>query len=178
MPQNVGCCSGSTASTEDLQHPLKSAAALGASPQRGYVPVQAGPQRFQSRVGDGPRGPAPSGTAATRTVQLAYNARLVCQDSGFYCTPRDSARFGVFGASRFARFAIRTTLKTPSIFHLFPTKSACFPDPLSVSPQWPTSKFRVRQCNVNVTSKFRVCQCNVMKRAAAIRIRNHMSPPV
>ena len=110
MPQNVGCCSGSTASTEDLQHPLKSAAALGASPQRGYVPVQAGPQRFQSRVGDGPRGPAPSGTAATRTVQLAYNARLVCHDSGFYCTPRDSARFGDFGASRFARFAIRTFL--------------------------------------------------------------------
>ena len=32
---------------------------------------------------------------------------LKCHDSGFYCTPRDSARFGVFGASR---FAIRTTL--------------------------------------------------------------------
>ena len=35
------------------------------------VPVQAGVPG-QSRVGDGLRGPAPSGTAATRTVQLAY----------------------------------------------------------------------------------------------------------
>ena len=38
---------------------------------------------FQSRVGDEPRDPAPSGTAATRTVQLAaYNARLVLPGPG------------------------------------------------------------------------------------------------
>ena len=37
---------------------------------------------FQSRVGGGPRGPAPAGTAATRTVQLAYNARLVIPHGG------------------------------------------------------------------------------------------------
>ena len=38
---------------------------------------------LQSTVGDGPRGPAPSGTAATRTVQLAYNARLVFPDGSW-----------------------------------------------------------------------------------------------
>ena len=34
---------------------------------------------FQSRVGDGPRDQTPQGTAAMRTFQLAYNARLILE---------------------------------------------------------------------------------------------------
>ena len=52
-------------------------------------------QGFQYTVGDGPRGPAPSGTAATRTVQWAYNVRLVYtsqDDSDTVATCRRAGR--------------------------------------------------------------------------------------
>ena len=59
--------------------PSPNATALRAFSQLGYVPVQAGVlvQGRQRAARSGGSGPISPGTAATRTFQLAFNARLV-----------------------------------------------------------------------------------------------------